>query len=261
MYTYREQIEIVKAISLSNSTSRTMTCPFCGGRDKFSLSRSDGTLLWNCYRAGCTSRGSFESGYSLADARAKMLSTPPPNRSKHKPLPPMLVSVTGRERVLDYLQSNNCMYAYENNLVTVKYAPAEDRCLFFMNGGTGAVGRSLSGAIPKWMVYGNTSGVLPVGHSDHAVLVEDACSACAVAATGTRTGVAILGTKITKEQKQLLRSYKTVTICLDKDANSTAVSLYRQLSGLIAKVTVRLIPRDLKYCDRLTIERILDNEV
>ena len=190
-----------------------------------------------------------------------MKATAPPNRSKHKPIPSMISSAARRDRVLGYLKSNNCMYAYENKLVEVKYAPAEDRCLFFMNSGKGAVGRSLSGALPKWMVYGNTSGVLTVGNSDHAVLVEDACSACAVAATGIHTGVAILGTKITKEQKQLLRNYKTVTICLDKDANSTAISLYRQLSGLIAKVTVRLIPRDLKYCDRLTIGRILDNEM
>tara|TARA_R110000796_G_scaffold147085_1_gene263889 strand:+ start:3300 stop:3782 length:483 start_codon:yes stop_codon:yes gene_type:complete len=156
---------------------------------------------------------------------------------------------------MKYLDENGCLYAYSNSLIKIRYAPADNRCLFLSENGEGAVGRTMGESIPKWMSYGDTN-LLTVGTSNHAVIVEDAPSACAVAATEMYTGVAILGTNLSTKQKHSLKQYKSITICLDNDAKKKAINLLRQLRGLVP-CTVRFITKDLKYCQTVEINAIV----
>jgi 5S rRNA maturation endonuclease (ribonuclease M5) len=175
-----------------------------------------------------------------------------------RPLPSMLSQPKNHSYVMDYLEDNGCLPAYEQGLIKILYAPADNRCLFMMNNGQGAVGRSLSGATPKWMSYGDTTGVLTVGSSKTGVIVEDAPSACAVSSTGMYTGIAILGTNLSTKQKQTLKSYDKIIICLDNDAKGKAIKLLRQLQGLV-ECTVRFITKDLKYCRSKEIASVLES--
>jgi 5S rRNA maturation endonuclease (ribonuclease M5) len=175
-----------------------------------------------------------------------------------RPLPSMLSQPKNHSYVMDYLEDNGCLPAYEQGLIKILYAPADNRCLFMMNNGQGAVGRSLSGATPKWMSYGDTTGVLTVGSSKTGVIVEDAPSACAVSSTGMYTGIAILGTNLSTKQKQTLKSYESIIICLDNDAKGKAIKLLRQLQGLV-ECTVRFITKDLKYCRSKEIASVLES--
>jgi hypothetical protein len=126
--------------------------------------------------------------------------------------------------------------------------------LFYTNGGQGAIGRHLGNAVPKWLSYGDTSGILKVGDSPNGVIVEDAASACAVAATNLYSGIAILGTNISPLQKQQLMAFDSVTIALDKDASKMALNHLRRLRSLI-KTRIVFIENDLKnYMPRRIIE-------
>ena len=173
-------------------------------------------------------------------------------------IPSMVSPPKNHAFVMNYLEENGCLPAYEQGLVKILYAPAENRCLFMMNDGRGAVGRSLNGATPKWMSYGITSGALTVGTSDVGIIVEDAPSACAVGVIDGYAGIAILGTNLSTKQKQSLKNYKKIIICLDNDAKKKAIILLRQLQGLV-NCTIRFINKDLKYCRSDEIVNVIEN--
>ncbi len=260
MYSRKDQIELIKSIKVTEGESKTIDCPFCSGRKKFSITNNAGTILWNCYKASCTARGVYKKGMSLSSLRKRTNSIPLAVVNQVRKIPEITSSPKHHSIVLDYLAENGCNPAIEQSLIKVAYAPADNRCLFFMNGGEGAVGRSLDGRKPKWMSYGDTSGVVTVGNSDHGVIVEDAPSACAVGAIGRYTGIAILGTSLSTKQKQTMKSYRKITICLDNDAKKKAMLLLRQLQGQV-DCTVKFINKDLKYSRESEIVRIISNEM
>lgn len=269
MYNRQEQIEIIKSIKINEGQSKTIDCPFCYGKKKFSITNKDGTILYNCYKASCSVKGAYRKGMSLSLIKSKaavkretlteFFEREIEARGINlRSVPEVVSQPKNHTAVMKYLTENGCIPAYEQGLIKIMYAPAENRCLFMMNDGKGAVGRSMSGAIPKWMSYGDTSGVLTVGDSTTGVIVEDAPSACAVGALGNYTGMAILGTTLSTKQKQKLKTYGNLIICLDNDAKGKAIKLLRQLQGLV-ECTVRFIPKDLKYCRVEEIVKVIEN--
>ena len=255
MYSTKDQIELLKSIKLSDGESKSIDCPFCNGKKKFSISNKEGVVLWNCYKASCKARGAYQKGYCLKGARNRINNLRQISRKRTRTIPETLSNPINHPAVMKYLDENGCLYAYSNSLIKIRYAPADNRCLFLSENGEGAVGRTMGESIPKWMSYGDTN-LLTVGTSNHAVIVEDAPSACAVAATEMYTGVAILGTNLSTKQKHSLKQYKSITICLDNDAKKKAINLLRQLRGLVP-CTVRFITKDLKYCQTVEIKAIV----
>lgn len=260
MYNREEQIEIIKAIKVAEGESKTVDCPFCFGRKKFSITNKDGTILWNCYKASCGAKGAYKKGMSLSLVKSRVKNESRGVNKQVRQLPSIVSQPKHHTFVMDYLEENGCVTAYDQGLIKIVYAPADNRCLFMMNDGQGAVGRSLGNATPKWMSYGDTTGILTVGDSSHGVIVEDAPSACAVGSLKDYTGVAILGTNLSTKQKQSLKTYTKITICLDNDAKKKAMLLLRQLQGLV-DCTVKFISKDLKYCPSEEITKVLEHEV
>jgi hypothetical protein len=172
-------------------------------------------------------------------------------------MPKILSNPIYHPHMIEYLEKNNCLDALSKGLVRIKYDPVDNRCLFIMNNGEGAVGRSLSNRNPKWLSYGDVSGVLQVGTHTTAVVVEDAPSACSVASTDMFTGIAILGTSITQKQKRQLTSFNHLIIALDNDAKNKAMMLLSQLRGLVS-TSVRFISNDLKNETTTRIAKILE---
>ena len=257
MYNRQEQIEIIQSIKVSEGESKTIDCPFCHGKKKFSITNNDGTVLWNCYKASCSIRGAYRKGMTLSLARNKTQKLIKPNNETTRSLPAVLSNPMYHPHMLVYLENNNCIGALENGLVNIKYDPVSNRCLFMMNNDQGAVGRSLGNTKPKWMSYGDTTGLLTVGTSNTGIIVEDAPSACAVSSTGMYTGIAILGTNLSTKQKQTLKTYKKLVICLDNDAKKKSILLLGQLQGLV-DCTVRFISKDLKYCRSEDIVNVIE---
>ena len=255
MFSYKEQVSVVQKIKLAEGQHLTTTCPFCGGRNKFTLDRFDGVLVWNCFRASCNAKGSLRGKRDIT-ALKNYVSGTPTQRSVKKlnPLPAMTVSVRKHTPSIDYLKSVNSWDAYESGLIKVRYLPTENRVLFYTNDGTGAVGRALDSRLPKWWKYGETSLGITVGSGQHAVLVEDVASACAVSRLSGVVGFALLGTNITTGIKEQLVKYNKTTLVLDNDASNKAVYLSRKHNRVSH---LRLTEKDLKCLTPKQIEDVI----
>jgi hypothetical protein len=250
-YSYRDQIDILSSIRINDGEKKSLDCPFCGGRKKFGILKQDGKLLWNCFRSSCGVKGSYNAGRGASGVK-DYLRGKETKAVYYNSLPSIVSSIDHHKEALAYVESVNSLEAYRDGLIKVKYAPRDNRVLFYTDDGKGAVGRALDGRTPKWYTYGDTSKGIQVGQGIP-ILVEDAPSACSVARLEGYCGYALLGTRITPSIKAHLRHFDEVIIILDKDANSKAVSLSRSIQS-ITKATVRFTTKDLKW---LSVRKIL----
>lgn len=234
-----------------------MDCPFCGGRGTFTISNRDGTRVWNCYKASCPISGSVATDMSVGAIKRRLEGESRASSIRLSPeIPTLLSDPSNHDSVIDYLKLVGSYEAYEQGWVQIRYAPAENRVLFFFHHNQGATGRALDARKPKWKVYGDTSGLFRVGTGDIAVVLEDAASACSVARLPECSGCALLGTSLSVTHKRELLLYERVVIALDKDASRKAVELKSKLDGRI-DVRVALLEDDLKYMSTDAIKRIL----
>lgn len=253
MSSYSDQIEYVKSVILKEGDRHTSDCPFCGGRNKFTLDKFDGKLIWNCYRASCGVKGVYSGKRDINAARSFLEGNATQRfKAQYKEIPTLTTRLTNHEPAVSYLKHVNSYDAFIRGDIKIKYAPREDRVLFYNPEGTGAVGRSLRPVRAKWWSYGDLSEGIPVGTGNHAVLVEDVASACSVSNCTNLIGLALLGTNITKSITKTLSNYKKITLVLDNDASVKAIYLARKLN---MQCNVRFTKLDLKY---LTAQKIDD---
>ena len=254
-YSYRDQWMMLKSIHLTEGDHKSMDCPFCHGRKKFSISKVDGKTLWNCYRASCNAKGVHAGSRSIDEAKAYLAHKKTKRKSRTTPIPSMTTDIKNYPAALNYVHRVNSFQAYDEQMIKIRYAPAEGRVLFYTADKKGAVGRSIKEKAVKWWTFGDTTKGIHVGNGSTAVLVEDAASACAVARIKDYTGVAILGTHLTIPILASLKMYKKSIIILDNDAKAKAMSLIR---GLSMPSSMRITKYDLKYLNQEEIERLLN---
>lgn len=131
------------------------------------------------------------------------------------------------------------------------YDVKDQRAVFLIRDGhriVDAVGRTLRNSSMKWKRYGRASRIFTCGHSDHAVVVEDAISASVIPTiTPKLTGVALLGTSLLSEHIEQLRKFSTVTVALDPDARDKTVSITRQLQSSGLAASAMSLKDDIKY--------------
>lgn len=251
-YSYRDQIDILSSIRINDGEKKSLDCPFCGGRKKFGIVKQDGKLLWNCFRSSCGVKGSYNAGRGASGVKA-YLRGKETKAVYYNSLPSIVSSIDHHKEALSYIESVNSLEAYRDGLIKIKYAPRDNRVLFYTEDGRGAVGRALDGRTPKWYTYGDTSKGIKVGQGIP-VLVEDAPSACSVSRLEGYCGYALLGTRVTPFIKDQLRHFDKVIIILDKDASSKAVSTSRSIQS-ITKAAVRFTTEDLKW---LSVSQMLN---
>lgn len=249
--TYSEQLEIIKAIPIKEGERRIITCPICYGPKKMSVSKSDGQLMWNCFRASCNAKGIYSGRRNLQSIK-NYLSNTSSEKNAGRPLPDITTSVENHQPAIDYLKSVNSFYAYSSKLIKVRYVPSDNRVLFIQE--DGAVGRLLSGYGPKWVSYGMLECGVSVGTGNTVVLVEDIPSACSVARIDNHIGLALLGTKISHNISRTLNNYTKVFLVLDSDASNIAI---KQSRIHAANIHVRLTKRDLKLLSVNQIIKVL----
>ena len=249
--TYSEQLQIIQNISIREGERRIITCPICYGSKKMSLSKADGQLMWNCFRASCNARG-IHSGRRSIQSTKDYISQKSKGRIEGRPIPSITTSVENHRPAIDYLKSVNSWGAYSEGLINVRYDPASGRILFLQ--AKGAVGRLLSGFGPKWVTFGTIEGGVEVGSGNTVVIVEDIPSACSVSRLTGHVGLALLGTKISPSIKNTLSKYKIKYLVLDKDASALAVLQVRKLGN---DCRVRLTQQDLKSLTITKIKRLL----
>ena len=216
------------------------------------ISKIDGKLMWNCYRASCEGKGIHSGKRDLQSAKNYLTGQIRKREVYVRPLPSITTSVENHKPALDYLASVNSLEAYRNGYIKVRYDPSEDRVLFYS--GEGVVAKSLRSYGPKWMTLGSIPAGVHIGTGTTAVLVEDVPSACSVSRVNGLVGVAMLGTNITKALNKATEKYLNKYLCLDKDASAKAIVLKRQFG---AGLKVRLLSQDLKVLTTSQIRHTL----
>lgn len=255
MFSYKDQLSIIEKINLREGEHKTLDCPFCGGRRKFTIDKIDGVLVWNCFRASCAVRGSYRGRRDMTAIKNYLSGKAAVRPAKRlNKLPELTTSVLKHVPALEYLHSVNSLEAFEKGYIKIRYAPADNRVVFYTNDETGAVGRALDKRLPKWWNYGDISKGIHVGSGTHGVLVEDVASACSVSRLDGVVGIAMLGTNLTSGIRTALSNYHRITLVLDNDASRKAVSLTRKYNCIS---NVRLTVEDLKWLDTDQIKKIL----
>jgi hypothetical protein len=273
-YSYRDQLEIISDIHIKEGQEHRGNCPFCGGRNTFTLTKKNGDLVWNCYRASCGVRGG-KSGVGNVDSIKRRLSIIPEAKRAYPPLPPIFTSIHNQPSAMRWLETRHCMEALDQGMVSIRYSPSDDRICFLVHsnsttldgknyrdedGMDGWTGRGRKGIIPKWKKYGDCNHLFTCGSGTIGVVVEDPCSACAVGVIESYSGAALLGTNLSAQLKyELLARYDELIICLDPDAALKGLQMMSALSGLIP--TRLVVPKDdLKYFNKDQIKEMLNGD-
>lgn len=245
MYSYRDQIEMLDNIIVKEGHGININCPFCGGRKTLGVAVKEGRKLWHCFKVSCGVKGSQTVGMSTNTLRRKLNGVSTTQTKTLLEIPSLLSSPDNHPAVIKYLEDNNSLEAYRKGFIRVEYSPADKRVLFFSQSGSGAVGRSLVGDVPKWKQYGIIEGLLTVGTGTTAIVVEDVNSACVAGMFRDCSGCALLGTVLSKQQKTELCTFDRVVIALDKDASRKSIRLKERLEGRV-DVKIVFLEEDIK---------------
>ena len=246
--------EFLSDLDIRDDETQRVSCPVCGGYNTFTVSRKDGRVLYNCYKASCDARGAKTVRRSMASIEAFLKGETPDNSHQETPLrlPDTLFPCLDRKVCTEYVEQLNIQYAVDAGYATVMYDIAENRCVFIIYDDNkeviGAVGRALTkGVLPKWKRYDKRKDLMFVcgDKKGTAVLVEDCASACTVFASGF-TGVALLGTSLSDLHISQLRVFDKVIVALDADASQKAIKIQKRLDDYVT-TEVLFLTDDLKY--------------
>ena len=244
--------EYVNQLTLDFGESLTLNCPVCGGYKKFSVTNLDGTIVYNCYRNSCGTKGAVKTTMTSEQVQKKMrLAYEAKKRSLDFALPEYItvdILNTSMKRFINRWGLQN---------VPLYYDVKDKRAVFPIfenNKMVGAIGRSLSNTFPKWLRYdkeANYYSYLLGSESSVAVVVEDVISATVLAQEIPQvTGVAILGTSLNDKHREYLTKFKKIVIALDPDAATKTIGYTKELKSFCGDKTAVLAYRledDIKY--------------
>lgn len=244
--------DFIESLNIQGGSRYRSDCPVCGHRNSFSAFNDGMNIIFKCFHADCTVKGRV---------RVRLCADPPPlrtrNRYEHadKPLnsfelPDTFVDVSRSDDAMRYLKQVNVMDSYLHRTVRMMYDQRLNRAVFLIRNGAktvDAVGRTLSGAAPKWYRYGNSKQLFTAGDAPTAVLVEDCASAACV--SHLVTGVAMLGTSLLKEHIVQLKKFDTVYVALDKDATKLGLKTVQTLKPHL-DVRMLILEEDLKNMEK-----------
>ena len=236
--------KILNDITLINGDTKRIDCPECNGKKTFTITNNMGSIVWNCYKAGCTVSGGRRVHLSSDDIRKSLGKTVSETRGIPKfDKPEWLVRDT--KAIAPYCSE----WGLDADKLGLLYDVREHRVVFPVvhNGHTvDATGRSLGKRLPKWKRYGKNDLPYVYGYGSVAVVVED-CVSAAVIGSHVYVGVAVLGTSLSEAHKRYLSQFSTAVIALDPDALRKTLQFAKELRGYVDTVRVLKLHDDLKY--------------
>lgn len=232
-------------------------CPACqggvSGDRAMAVSRRDGRLLWICYRASCSFKGSSAGGVGYSG-------TKPVNTR----------GATGRwikrdasslpERVVCLLLERYAIDA--NDIARFGLGWSDERLMlpvYSLSGEEeGCTLRSLDGAVPKSLAHIEPEAMAWYRNrnSDDLIIVEDQLSA--IRASKYMNAVALLGTNLNQDRATQIRKAKfsKVLLALDADAFDKAVGMARKFRSYLPMDLLSL-EKDLKDMSDIELKELL----
>ena len=251
----------INDISLSNGETKRTNCPECGGYKTFTVTNNMGSIVWNCYKAGCRVSGGKRTHLTAEDIRKSLGSVAEETHGVKFDKPEWIVY--NNAAIQDFCDQ----WGLHPDMMGLMYDVKEDRVVF-PNRHNGimvdASGRTLGKRLPKWKRYGNSSLPYTFGCGKTAVVVEDCVSAAIVGATSRDgcsdddgfVGVAVLGTSLSEGHRQYLSQFSTAIIALDPDALPKTLQIAKELRGYVHTVKVLRLEDDLKYRNPTDFENL-----
>jgi len=246
------------SVNLSEGDTERTNCPCCGGRNTFTISKKQGNLVWNCYKASCDCSGKKRTKFSADDIRTRITLSRQgwveDNTVQTFSLPDQIVRRTSpllEEYIDQYnLDPEDVWLDIRENRAVFLVHDEEDQLV-------GAVGRSLINQIPKWRRYDTNKDIMYITNKNKelGVIVEDCVSACSVDKAGY-TGIAILGTTFHESRIKDLMAFDEIAIALDKDASQKSLKIKKMLDPYV-NCRVVLLPDDLKYFPPAMVQDIV----
>ena len=255
----------IEGLDLKEGMTHRVTCPWCGGKNTFTATKEDGTVVYNCYKLDCNTKGVVSSGMTAYEIQRRLNPQDEPE-SEHEIFtwPEYVVTPTAEHRDHERfigrwgLYGEDLMYDVMDGRVVF---PIYDRGKL-----VGAIGRctSYSGQV-KWKRYDRTPTVFTrvVGKPSGVVMiVEDVISATVAAKLFPGlTGLAILGTSFSVSNMQHLDNFYKVIVALDPDAAHKTLQYKREIEAYTGLETIALrLYDDIKYkveADIAKLEEIL----
>jgi hypothetical protein len=260
-----------------------LLCPFChggqSGERKFSITRTDSGLVYNCFRASCfDGRGFVATKGALPPGLPKKEG----NKSKWKgpytgtfePLEEKDIAYFKRRFDLD-ISSNSFLGVNSSNLYVMEVRTMDGyvrgyavrRGCWTVRSDTDPVcPRTALKTDPKTKVFlSNADDVslswhLPQRSRDAGRLfvVEDQVSAAKVAQSGY-VGVALMGAYLGEDKVKEISKWhpKEVTIALDADATGEAFKAVRKWGLAFPKTKVLVLRQDIKDMTKAAVQELL----
>ena len=253
----------ISDLHISEGESIRSDCPSCKGRNTFTATKVDGTVVFNCYRLSCASRGKVSVGLNREDIYNLVNKVEIGERSAETFIMPEYITHDISKPIIKAFMSK---WGLLDNLTTsyVMYDVKDERVVFPIRDDKGAlidaIGRSLTGKQPKWLRYSGKADYY-VQHSLHkkkkAIIVEDVVSALVVYDTIPDTdGIAILGTSLNHGHKDYLCKYDTVVVALDPDAKKKTIAYTKEIRNYVSTVIAFNLTDDIKYRSVTDIEEL-----
>lgn len=272
----REQIKMDCA-TLGVGESVRMECPACGGDKTMTVTRYDNRLVYNCYRASCSTRGvlmsrSASGGFTqFEQARQKEVREARKRADEFDQVYKDRLELP--EEYRDRLYQEFHFVPPTGGIINGKYSG--HRILLevrdFLGRLVGFVARryewtgTLSG--PKTVAYGYSSHHWARGctRQKHVpsetgiVVVEDIISAEKIALLCGRTSVALMGTSLSDECLSDIAKSKpsSVAVFLDPGAEGAAIKVAKRLRLFVGEVRIILADKDPKDLTREELELAL----
>lgn len=237
--------ETLDQISLQvDGTTHRGDCPLCGGRNTFTVTRSIGGMLYNCYKNTCNISGRSDRPITLADLQHM-------RHTKEKKVT-SLVEPSSWTRAHPTMNVWLKQYDLNANRVDTRYDVKEDRVVFLVKKErriVDATGRAMgcSPYVSKWKRYGETQVPYVYGEGSVAVVVEDCVSASVVGEMENMVGFALLGTNLLDSYIEFLKPYSKIVVALDPDAKRKTLSITSTLRSTFPDVFALNLHDDIKY--------------
>lgn len=242
--------------SVPYNSSKRFNCPLCLGINTLTITKEQGQVKYNCFKAKCPLKGgkhvrmSNEEGRRMYASKTQLEARTEVNATFA--IPSYWVQGLASKKCFQMLLNYNALESYNLGLFKVGYDPRQNRLLYFIqnrNGNIiGAVGRALGYETPKVYNY-PTDYKLPFncGTGNTAVLVEDCASACSIGRFPAYTGIALLGTQLSNDYLfYIISNYEHVIIALDRDATYKALKIKKFLDYYVKDVLIWKLNKDFK---------------
>lgn len=244
---------IINDMDIPNGHTKRMDCPECHGTKTFTVTNNMGSLVWNCYKVSCGTKGGTRVHLTVDDIRAGFGGAEEFAKQDTFSLPDYIVPAT--DAVAEWAMET---YGLDHEELCLLYDVKEHRAVFPVKHDgriVDATGRALGKRLPKWRRYGNNGLPYTHGSGKVAVVVED-CVSAAVVGNDVWCGVAVLGTSLSDSHKRYLAQFSTAVIALDPDALPKTLLMAKELRGYVDDVRVLRLTDDLKYRNPTDIDNL-----